>query len=65
MVESAGENEGYQIRITYDTATEKYYVSGFIIRINLVSRLNEYDRDGSTVSFDTLGEAIKFIKNHE
>ena len=63
FVESAGDNAGYQIRITYNPETKKYLISGYIMFKDRSGYL-EHDRDGAPIVFDTIEAALTWIINY-
>jgi hypothetical protein len=64
MKKNAGDNAGYQIRITYNTDQNLYHVTGFVVFKDAHQRI-EYDRDGATRSFQTMEAAIASIVDYK
>jgi hypothetical protein len=63
MVKNAGDNAGYQLRITYNAENKTYHLSGFVVFKDNNNRI-EYDRDGATLFFNSLDEVIAHITNY-
>jgi hypothetical protein len=62
--EHAGDNAGYELRIRYDVDTNRYFVTGYIIFKGSYNRV-EYDRDGMSIFFDSMKDAMRHITEYE
>ena len=63
IVKNAGEDEGYQLRITYNTTLKKVMVTGFSVYMD--GTRTRFAQDGATLIFDSLEDAINHIINNE
>ena len=64
LVENAGDNAGYELRIGYDVESHKFYVTGYII---FKDGKHDYEkrRDGATRWFNSMDEAVRFMMEYE
>jgi hypothetical protein len=62
MIRNSGENDGYELRITYNKKYGDYGIRGFVIR--LVNNRIQCEADGATISFPTLESALKYIEDY-
>lgn len=61
MKRNAGDDAGYQIRITYHANIKMYTVTGYIICDGKEREQYEYERDGAVRYFETMDEAMAFL----
>lgn len=64
------EDVGYQLRITYNKAENKFYVAGYSIRANMQlnptsGQYTKMDQDGAVMEFPTMKAAIESITKYE
>lgn len=66
MQKNAGDNEGYQLRITYDALENRYSLSGFIIiqKFQNNDKLS-FAKDGKELYFDSIEEVLEHITQYK
>jgi hypothetical protein len=63
LVENAGDNAGYELRIGYDTKSKRFFVIGYIVFID--NHELEYERDGRTLYFTSMEDALRYITEYQ
>jgi len=63
LKEQAGDDAGYELRVGYSRAHDQFYVKGYIIFLGKHG-LHEYERDGATLWFPTIDDALKHITQY-